>query len=390
MTWSTYQTDIYRRGRESGELPMWACNMLELERKAIESLDPASRGYIAASAGDSGTADANRAAFAEWAIVPRMLRGVSAPDTRTTVAGRSLSAPLALAPVGVQKLAHPDGEIATARAAERVGIPYCHSQAATFSFEEVAERAPTVERWSQLYWVRDPETIENLLARAEEGGYGTLILTVDTPVLGWRPTDLDRAFLPFSQGIGITNYTTDPGYMARAMAAFPSREDAPARYWERVFPHTSLDWDEVAALRSRWRGAMFLKGVLHADDARRALDVGFDGVVVSNHGGRQIDSSIAALAALPSVRAAVGADVPVLFDSGIRTGVDLFMAIALGANAGMLGRGFLYGLALGGEQGVEHVIRSVLAEFELAMILSGTPTIADIGPDLLFRTVTKD
>jgi isopentenyl diphosphate isomerase/L-lactate dehydrogenase-like FMN-dependent dehydrogenase len=387
MTWSAYQGEIYRRGREEHALPPWACNMLELERHAIDTLEPAARGYIAASAGDGRTARANRAAFEDWAIVPRMLRGVGDPDTRTTIAGRPLPAPLALAPVGVQSLAHPDAEPATARAAERTGIPYCHSQAATVSFEDIAGAAPGAERWTQLYWVRDPETVDSLLSRAAASGFTALMLTVDTPVLGWRPTDLDRAFLPFSQGIGIANYTSDAGYMARAREAITDADaDTAPRYWERVFPHARLDWAEAATLRAQWDGPLFIKGILHPEDAQRARESGFDGIVVSNHGGRQIDSATAALRALPGIRSAVGPEVPVLFDSGLRTGADLFTAIALGADAGMLGRAFLYGLALGGQAGVEHVIRSVLAEFELIMMLAGARTVADITPDLLTAT----
>jgi lactate 2-monooxygenase len=390
MTWSSYQTEIYRRGREEGTLPLWSCNMLELERRAIEILEPEARGYIVASAGDGRTARANRAAFDEWAIVPRMLRGVSAPDTSTVLVGSSMAAPLALAPVGVQSLAHTGAEQATAQAAEATGIPYCHSQAATVSFEEIADAAPAGERWTQLYWVRDPETVTSFLSRAATAGFGTLVLTVDTPVLGWRPTDLDRAFLPFTQGIGIANYTTDATYMTHARTALPIEEVAIApRYWERVFPHPALDWSEAATLRAMWDGPVMIKGIQHPDDAKRALDVGFDGLIVSNHGGRQIDSAIGALQALPGVRAAVGPDVPILFDSGLRTGADLFTAIALGADAGMLGRAFLYGLALGGSDGVEHVIRSVMAEFELIMMLAGAQTISDITPDLLSRVGAK-
>lgn len=391
MSWSEYQSEIYRRGREDGDLPLWACNMLELERSAVDTLEPAARGYIAACAGDGRTARANRAAFDEWAIVPRMLRGVTDADTRTAVAGMSLPAPLALAPVGVQSLAHSDGENATARAAEATGIPYCHSQAATVSFEEIAGTAPASERWVQLYWVRDPHTVASFLERAMAAGFRTLVLTVDTPVLGWRPTDLDRAFLPFSNGIGIANYTSDAGYMTRASAARQTHlDDIAPRYWERIFPHAALDWNEAATLRQMWNGPMLIKGIQHPDDARQALLIGFDGVIVSNHGGRQIDSAIGSLRTLPAIRAAVGPTVPVLFDSGIRTGADLFTAVALGADAGMLGRAFLYGLALGGQAGVEHVIRSVMAEFELIMMLAGAHTVADIGPEMLARVSGAD
>jgi lactate 2-monooxygenase len=391
MTWSNYQSEIYRRGREDGTLPLWACNMLELERLAIDTLEPAARGYIVASAGDGRTARSNRAAFDEWAIVPRMLRGVSAPDTSTEIAGRSIPAPLALAPVGVQTLAHPDGETATARAAQATGIPYCHSQAATVSFEEIAQATPSSRRWTQLYWVREPDTVVSFLSRAETAGFDTLILTVDTPVLGWRPSDLDRAFLPFAQGIGIANYTTDSHYMNHARASLIGDDTTVApRYWERVFPHPALDWAEAATLRALWNGPIFIKGIQHPDDAQRALQAGFDGIIVSNHGGRQIDSAIGALHSLPGIRRAVGPDVPVLFDSGLRTGADLFTAIALGANAGMLGRAFLYGLALGGSAGVEHVIRSVMAEFELIMMLAGAHTVSDITPELLSRVGAPD
>jgi isopentenyl diphosphate isomerase/L-lactate dehydrogenase-like FMN-dependent dehydrogenase len=314
-----------------------------------------------------------------------MFRGAVERDLSTTVLGTAMPAPILLAPVGVQTLAHPDGELATARAAAALGLTYTHSTAAAHSFEQVAEAAGDASRWYQLYVPTDRDVCESFLARAEAAGYTTLVVTLDTTLLGWRPGDLDRGFLPFLASQGIANYLSDPAFQAGL--AKPVEEDPGAAVfrWAGMFPNPGLRLEDIAFLRERWKGPIVLKGIVSVDDAREAAAAGVDGIVVSNHGGRQVDGAIGALDALGPIAEAVGDDLTILFDSGIRTGTDVIKALALGADAVLLGRPFLYGLALGGQAGVEHVLRCLLAELDLALSLAGCPNVADLSPDLLQR-----
>ena len=372
--WSAFQNDIYIRGTDGGELPVLPTDLLQLEQLALELMSDEARGYIGSSAGSSDTMRENRAAFDRWRILPRVLNGVADRSIATEVAGLSLAAPLLLAPVGVQTLAHPDGELATARAAATTGVTYIHSQAASHSFEEIARVAGTGPRWFQLYCVSDRDVILSFLDRAHHCGFTALVVTVDTVVLGWRPADLNRGYLPFLRGVGVQNYTTDPAFMSAIPAS--SRHDASAigKQWLKIFPHAALSWSDLAFIREHWTGPILIKGIQHPDDAIRAIGEGLDGVIVSNHGGRQIDGGMSTIDSLGGVVDAVDGRVPVLVDSGVRTGADVVKALALGARAVLVGRSFLYGLALAGEAGVEHVIRCTLAEFELAMALSGCAT----------------
>jgi len=377
---ANFQTEIYLKGT-TGERPPFTTDLAGLEEVARRVLTDQAFGYVAGSAGSGSTARANRAAFDRWRIVPRMLRDVSERDLSTTVLGSAMAAPVLLAPVGVQTIVHPDGELASARAAAGTGLVFVHSTAAAHSIEQVAEASGDGRRWYQLYWPNDRDVATSLIGRAEAAGYSALVVTLDTFVMGWRPTDLDTAYLPFLQGIGIANYVTDPAFTA------PLADDAPptaaVMRWAGMFGNPALTWADLAWLREQTSLPIVLKGVLHPDDARAAVDAGVDGLVVSNHGGRQVDGAIAALDALPGVVEAVGDALPVLFDSGVRTGADVIKAVALGAVAVLYGRPYIYGLGLGGQVGVEHVLRCLLGEMEVTMALSGRRAVADLASDVL-------
>ncbi|MZD56065.1 lactate 2-monooxygenase [Streptomyces sp. SID5606] len=377
--WADFQYEIYLNGL-TGAVPRLPTDLTRLEELAEHRLGPGPVGYVAGSAGDGSTARANRAALDRWRIVPRMLRDVHARDLSVEVLGRPLAAPLALAPVGVLSIMHPEAEPAAARAAAAQGVPYILSSASSTPMEQVAEAMGDAERWFQLYWPKDREVARSFLARAKAAGYGALFVTLDTPLLSWRPRDLDRAYLPFLHGVGTANYFSDPAF--RAGLAKPVHEDpnAAVMHFVGMFSDPAKSWPDLAFLRENWDGPIVLKGVLHPDDARLAADAGMDGVVVSNHGGRQVAGAVAAADALPRVAAAVGDRLTVLFDSGVRTGDDVFKALALGARAVLLGRPYVYGLGLDGQAGVEHVVRCLLAELDLTLALSGHAGPATPGP----------
>ncbi|HEY8525021.1 MAG TPA: alpha-hydroxy-acid oxidizing protein [Acidimicrobiales bacterium] len=383
-----FQTGIYANGMFAGQKPELSTGLTQLEERAAEVLSADALGYILPSAGSGATARANREAFDRWRIVPRMLRGAAERDLTTTVLGTTLPAPVALAPIGVQTLVHEEGELATARAAAAVGLPYVHSCAASHSPEQAAEAAAAAgdgPRWFQLYWPTDPDVCASFLSRARAAGYTALLVTLDTTTLGWRPADLDRGFLPFLRGEGIATFLTDPAF--RAKLDRPPEEDlgAAVMRWASIFPNPGLSWDDLTFVRERWDGPIALKGILSPDDARLAADHGMDGVVVSNHGGRQVDGAVAALDALGPVAEAVGDRLDVLFDSGIRTGADAVKALALGAKAVLVGRPYLYGLALRGREGAEHVLRCLLAELDLTLHHSGYRSPSQLTPASLVR-----
>jgi len=380
-----YQNEIYMAGLQ-GVLPDLPTDLTRLEALAAERLPPASFAYVAGSAGSESTARANRAAFDAWRLVPRMLRDVTASDMSVTVLGTAMPAPIALAPVGVLSIVHPDGESAAARAAASVGVPMVVSTAASTTLEDVAEASGAGPRWYQLYWPKDRELAASFLERAAAAGYRALVVTLDTHALGWRPRDLDGAFLPFLKGVGNQNYFADPVFV-RALGAPVDADSLGSAVlrWASIFADPTLTWDDLTFLREHWNGPIALKGIQHPDDARRAVDAGMDGVIVSNHGGRQVDGAIASLDALPAITEAVGDRVDVLFDSGVRTGADVVKPLALGARAVLIGRPYVYGLGLAGEAGVRHVLRCLLAELALTMALVGVTRPGALGPDLLTR-----
>ncbi len=380
----TYQDEIYLTG-VTGEVPDFPADLSRLEEAAKAVMAPEAYDYIAGSAGSGDTARENLEAFRRWRIMPSMLTDVSAPSFGSTVLGTRLTTPFLLAPVGVLKIAHPDGEPAVARAAAAQGVPIILSTAASTAMEEVAEASGDGQRWYQLYWPKDRAVAASLMGRARAAGYTVLVVTLDTRTLAWRPRDLVNGYLPFLRGIGIQNYLSDPAF--RAALSDPADDDLSAAVlrWTQIFGDTSLTWDDLPFVRQHWDGPIVLKGIMSVPDAIRAASAGMDGIVVSNHGGRQVDGAVGALDALPAVADAVGSRLTVLFDSGVRGGADMLKALALGAQAVLIGRLYAYGLALGGEAGVRHVLRALRQEFELTMRLSGLASLSELGPDCLQR-----
>jgi L-lactate dehydrogenase (cytochrome) len=421
------QEQVYRAG-VYGRRPRVPVAARALQARARRALNPRAYAYVAGGAGTEETQRANRAAFDRWRVVPRVLRDVGRRDTSVELFGRRLPAPLLLGPVGALELVHREADLAVARAAAATGVPMVFSNQASVSMEECAAAMGGSPRWFQLYWSTSDALVESLVARAEQAGCEALVVTLDTTMLGWRPRDLDLGHLPFALGKGIAQYTSDPVFrrlVEERAAATPapsepgasaSRDRQPrptpaavralvgmARAWPGpllenlrsplpraavetflgIYSRPSITWADLAWLRSRTSLPLLLKGVLHPDDARQALDAGVDGLVVSTHGGRQVDRSIAALDALPEVVATVDGRVPVLLDSGIRSGADVFTAVALGARAVLLGRPFAWGLALAGEEGVRQVIEDVLAEFDVTLGLTGHTAVDQLSPAAL-------
>lgn len=379
-----FQSEIYAFGLAE-QYPAVSTNAMNLEAAAREAMEPGPFGYIAGSAGCGATDRANLTAFERWKIVPRMLTGATDRQLATTVLGTAMPAPVMLAPVGVQSIFHPDGELATARAAGSLGVPMIMSTAASYTIEEVAEANGDGPRWYQLYRPNDDAVCVSILRRARAAGFSVLVVTLDTWTLAWRPTDLDRAYLPFIRGIGTAVPFSDPAFLA-GLDKPPTEDLGPAvGKWIPTFTGTDHTWDDLAFIREHWDGPLVLKGIQHVQDARLAAEAGVDGIVVSNHGGRQVDGAIASLDALPGIVAAVGDKLTVLFDSGIRTGADAFKALALGAEAVCIGRPYAYALGLAGEDGVRQVIRGIMADLDLTLGLAGHRSVHELTPDALHR-----
>ncbi len=390
-----------------------------LEEAARSRMSPEGFAYVAGGAGTEETMRENRAAFERWRIVPRMLHDVSSRDTSVDILGTRLPSPFVLCPIGVLEMAHPDADVAVARAAAAEGIHLVFSNQASRPMEETARAMGDAPRWFQLYWSTSNELVASLVSRAEACGCSGIVLTLDTTMLGWRVRDLDLAYLPFLRGKGIAQYTSDPvfvdalqetlrqsppstgrvslaaiGTLWQLAGAYPGARlrnlrsglaRTAVRRFVETYSRPSLTWDDLAFLRERTQLPILLKGILHPLDAREAVEHGMDGVVVSNHGGRQVDGAIATLDALPGVVDAVAGRIPVLLDSGVRSGADVFRALALGASAVGLGRPYVWGLAAGGEQGVREVIRNLRADFDLTMGLAGCASVQEIGCDSVVR-----
>ena len=384
MLYGDHYRAIYLKGL-AGEKPELPVSWADLEAAAEETMEPAAADYVYATAGTGDTYRENRDAFERWRIVPRMLRDVAERDLTTEILGQKLPAPVMLAPIGVQTAAHPDGERATARAAATLGLPMVISTASDTSVEDIADAAPDAPRWFQLYWPSDEGVARSLVDRAEASGCGAIVVTADNYIPGWKPRDLQRAELPFIKGIGVAQFFTDPVFLAALEK--PPEEDlgAAVGHYLGVFVNPSLTWDDLERLRSWTSLPILIKGILHPDDAAEARERGVDGIVVSNHGGRQVDGAIATIDALPAIADAVGSDLAILLDSGVRSGSDAFRALALGADAVLLGRPWVWGLALAGEAGVEEVLRRFLAELDLTMALSGYTRPSELSASALHR-----
>jgi L-lactate dehydrogenase (cytochrome)/lactate 2-monooxygenase len=414
------QSRIYRAG-VFGHRPRVPVEPAALEAAARRRMSRRAWSYVAGSAGQQRTAQANLDAFSRHRLVPRVLVDVGNRDLSVELFGRRLPAPLVLAPIGVLETVHRDADLAVARAARRLALPVVLSSQASVPMERVAAELGDAPHWFQLYWSKDDDVVDSFVARAERAACEALVVTLDTHVLGWRTRDLDLGYLPFARGQGIAQYTSDPAFRrlveARAAGAphatpEPTPRPTPAavaallsmarRHPGRtrdnlrsplpraavetfldVFSRSTLTWPDLARLRAHTALPIVLKGVQHPRDAALALDHGVDGIVVSNHGGRQVDGAVASLDALPGVVEEVRGRVPVLFDSGVRSGADAAIALALGASAVLVGRPWVYGMALAGADGVRAVMEHVWAELDLTMALCGVRSVAELGPDCL-------
>jgi isopentenyl diphosphate isomerase/L-lactate dehydrogenase-like FMN-dependent dehydrogenase len=381
---ANYQYEIYLAGL-SDQRPKYPLTYKEAEAAAREKLSAEAYGYVAGSAGTETTERFNREAFERWRIVPRMLRDSSNRDLTREVLGLQLPAPFMLAPIGVQAIVHPDGELATARAAAATGVPFILSTASSNTIEDVAEAAGDVPRWYQLYWPSEDEVTKSFLSRAEQAGFSAIVVTLDTFYLAWRPRDLTAAYLPFLKGIGNQIYFSDAAFNEPLEKSFDEDQMASIGRWISVYTHQDATWEKLAVIRDNTSLPVLLKGILHPQDAAKAAELGIDGIVVSNHGGRQVDGSIASLDALPAIVDAVPDDFPVLLDSGVRSPADAFKAIALGARAVLVGRPYVWSLALGGEEGVTTFLKTFLAELDLTLALSGYSSFDEVKPDALVR-----
>ncbi|MCX5042198.1 alpha-hydroxy-acid oxidizing protein [Aldersonia sp. NBC_00410] len=382
VNFANFQNEIYFAGL-GGARPEFPMTAHGLEQRAAELLSPEAFAYVAGSASTERTAAANLRAFDRVRLVPRMLRGTAAADARdlsVEVLGTRLDAPVLTAPVGVLELMQPRGEVLVAEATRDVGVGMVLSTAASSTIEEVGDAAG--DWWFQLYWPADDEVARSFVQRAQRAGAKAIVVTADTPGLGWRPRDLAVAHLPFLQGKGIANYLSDPVFRSRLPN--PPEESREAMQlailtWAGMFGNHSVRPADIPRLREWTDLPIAVKGIQHPDDARAVVDAGAAGVVVSNHGGRQVDGAIAALDALAPIAAAVGDRADVLFDSGVRSGADVMIALALGAKAVLYGRPWVYGLGIGGREGVRHALRCLLADLDVAMGLAGCATVAGVG-----------
>jgi lactate 2-monooxygenase len=413
-----WQKEIYLSGF-AGKRPTVNISLKSLEEEARKVMSSPAYAYIAGGAGVESTMASNRHAFEQWKIVPRMLCNVSERDTSITLFGQKIPSPILLSPVGVLEMVHRDADVAVANAAARSGLPYIFSNQASRPMEECASVMGDSPRWFQLYWSKSNELVKSLVARAERCGCTALVVTLDTTMLGWRTRDLELAYLPFLEGKGIAQYTSDPvfqklldepeetqqvnrkitlqslqglismvnnypgvGFFKKLKSGRPVKA---VRKFVSIYSNPATTWSDLSFLRQHTKLPILLKGILHPDDARKAIDAGMDGIIISNHGGRQVDGSIPTLDALPKIADVVQEKIPVLIDSGVRGGADIFKALALGAKAVCVGRPYVYGLAVGGEQGVHEVMQNLMADFELTMGLAGCKNISEITSAALVK-----
>ncbi|MGY3186890.1 alpha-hydroxy acid oxidase [Lysinibacillus sp. TE18511] len=344
----------------------------DLEKAVAEKIETGPFGYIRSGAGGEQTLHNNRAAFEKHSIIPRFLHDVSNIDTSIKLFGKTHPTPFLFAPVGMNRMAHDEGELAVVRAAEQLKIPYIQSTVSSYALEGVAQAAPAATKWFQLYWSTNEDIAYSMADRAEAAGFEAIVLTVDTVMLGWREEDVRNQFSPLKLGYARGNYMNDPVFTA----SLPdnSFESYVQGVLQNVF-HPTLNWENVRELKRRSNLPILLKGILHPGDAELAIENNIDGIIVSNHGGRQLDGVIASLDALPAIVKTVNGRIPVILDSGVYRGMDALKALALGADAVAIGRLFVYGLALDGQQGVEKVMTNLYDEFKVSIALAGATSV---------------
>ncbi len=369
---------IYREGMFEGEQPEFPVSFADLREAAFERMSWQAKAYVHGGAGTEETFERNKD-FSRWRIVPRMLRGVADRDLSTEILGRTHEYPLMVTPLGVQSLLHEEAELATARACAQLDVPFVLSSLSSTPMEAVADALGETPKWFQYYWAADDDVARSFLHRAEAAGYDAIVVTVDAPTLGWRDRLLQKGYYPFLEGEGVANYFSDPAFRDSLDEPPEENPEAAVDHFLSIFGDASLTWEDLAFVHEQTDLPVVVKGVLHPEDARLAVEAGADAVQVSTHGGRQVDGSIAAIEALPGVVDAVGDERTVLFDSGIRRGSQAFKALALGADTVMLGRPFAYGLAHSGQAGVEHVLENTISQIDLTMGLAGIDDVDDIG-----------
>ncbi|WP_411747579.1 alpha-hydroxy-acid oxidizing protein [Psychrobacillus psychrotolerans] len=358
-------------------------NFTELEAAAKQALEPGPFGYIRSSAGGEETYRKNTDSFYKYSIVPRFLTDVSTLNTEVTILGHTYPHPLFIAPVGVNKIANEDGELPVSKAAAKFGFPYIQSTVSSYSIEEIAAETKGSSKWFQLYWSSQQKEVSfSMVRRAEAAGYKAIVLTVDTTMLGWREEDIRNQYSPLKRGFGQGNYVSDPVFMSALNDH--SQETIVHKIIENIY-HPTLNWTNISELRKHTTLPILIKGILHPEDAKLAVEKGIDGIIVSNHGGRQLDGVIASIDALPAVVQAVNGRIPILFDSGIRRGSDAVKALALGATAVCIGRPVIWGLASGGQEGVERVLENFLQETRVSISLSGARNLEEVQNLQLFK-----
>jgi len=378
-----YQLQIYLQGMQNIK-PQLPVSFEELEQKAQEVMKLEAFAYIAGGAGSEITMHNNREAFNKWKIVPRMLNNVSHRSIEIELFGKKYPTPVLLAPIGVLGIAHAGAEVAVANAAKELQVPQILSTVSSKSLEEVGGVHGNHPHWFQLYWGRDHDFTRSLINRAEKAGYSAIVVTLDTRIFAWRERDLKLAYLPFLYGDGLINYFTDPVFLAAIGDPQQNKMQA-IMHFGNLFAGPSLTWNDLSVIRNATKLPVILKGIQHPEDAKKAIDNGADGIVVSNHGGRQLDGAIGSLDALASIADAVGNKTTILFDSGIRRGADVFKAMALGAKAVLIARPYAYGLAIAGEQGVKEVVGNLLADIDLTLGLAGCNSWKDVSKENLVR-----
>lgn len=411
------QRSVYTTGA-AGKKPSIPVDLTQLEEKARKKIPANVFAYIAGGAGIGKTIQNNRTAFQQHQIIPRMLQDVSVRDTSIELFGDKIPSPLLTSPVGVLEMVHKQADLAVAEATSNLGLPMIFSNQASYPMEACAAKMDNNPRWFQLYWSKSNDLVVSLLQRAEAAKCSAIAVTLDTTILGWRIRDLDLAYLPFLEGKGIAQYTSDPIFqelmdepedphapqfkpkvtLKLIKTVIQMKKNYPGGFWKNlrsdrplkavrkftnIYSRPSIKWDELKFLRENTRLPIVLKGILHPDDAQKALDYGMDGIIVSNHGGRQVDGAVGSFTMLPEIVKVVDDQIPVLLDSGIRSGADMFKAIALGAKAVCIGRPYAYGLALAGATGVQEVLSNLMADFELNMALAGCKSIHEIAPHTL-------
>lgn len=357
----------------------------EWEKLAREKLEDGPYYYVAGGAGSGQTMDDNLQAFKNYKIVQKMLNKVDERDLSVELFGKTYPYPLFQAPIGVQSIIHPEGEVGAALASAEVGVPFIASSASSVPMEQIAEKMGDAEKWFQLYWSKDFNITKSFLNRAESAGYSAIVVTLDTPMMAWREYDLKHVYLPFLAGEGVGNYFSDPAFRAELEESPEENPFGAIMHWTKIFGNSALTWEDIEFVKEHTSLPIILKGIVHPEDAEKALIYNVDGIIVSNHGGRQVDGGIAALDALPEVCDVIQDKIPVLMDSGIRRGSDVIKAMALGADAVLVGRPLMYGLAVSGQQGVKKVLNNLIADLDITLGLAGEKSVREIKENVRLK-----